>query len=421
MSKAEIPRGSRLALGSFTVRYESPTASGPLRQARGRPTAGRRPRSVKRCKFTRAMRHYDVAIGAHVVARGVLVEIVTDAGAGGDNVVTNNDGAPEFRAFADHRVIHDDAVFELGPFFYDYLAPDHRVVDARAVDEHAAAENAVLDVADDDLGDRPEVIAGEDGPLAIENIEARFEPQHVLMSGEVRLDGADVAPVRWLFICFDAGYPVGGEVIGIDALRRGEHGQDEMAEIVLRPVMRFFQCFDQRFGTEQIIAHRREAARRIIGHACRALRFFLKFAHASVGVCLDDPETGALRNGHRQCRDRDVGVGLTMELDHLADIHAVDVIGAEHGDDVGTMQTDQIQIFINGTGRAFKPAGAAAHLRRHDGDEMRGIDGRQYPGLAHVLDQRLRFVLHEKIDGVDFGIDEIAQHEIDVVFLFFVW
>src|SRR3569623_1752150 len=105
------------------------------------------------------MRHYAVAIGAHVVARGGLGVIVTDAGAGGDNVVAVDDGALEFGAFADHRVIHEDAVFDLGPFFYDYLAPDHRVVDARADDAHAAAEKAVLDVAADDFGDRPEVIA----------------------------------------------------------------------------------------------------------------------------------------------------------------------------------------------------------------------------------------------------------------------
>jgi len=44
---------------------------------------------------------------------------------------------------------------------------------------------------------------------------------------------------------------------------------------------------------------------------------------------------------------------------------------------------------------------------------MARLQGRLGPGPAHVLDQGLGPVLHQQVDGVDLGIDEIAEDEID--------
>jgi hypothetical protein len=39
--------------------------------------------------------------------------------------------------------------------------------------------------------------------------------------------------------------------------------------------------------------------------------------------------------------------------------------------------------------------------------------GRHYPGFTHMLDQRLRFVLHQQVNCVNARIDQVGQHKID--------
>ena len=42
------------------------------------------------------------------------------------------------------------------------------------------------------------------------------------------------------------------------------------------------------------------------------------------------PNDDASAIGHRQRGDRDVGLALQVEVDHLLQVHPIDVIGAEH-------------------------------------------------------------------------------------------
>ena len=102
-----------------------------------------------------------------------------------------------------------------------------------------------------------------------------------------------------------------------------------------------------------------------------------------------------------------------MEIDHLADVHPVDVIGAEDHHQVRAMLLDQVDVLVDGVRGALEPVAAAHHLRRHHGDELLLQQGRDGPGLAHMLDQGLGLVLDQQIDGLDLGIDQIAEHEID--------
>ena len=78
-----------------------------------------------------------------------------------------------------------------------------------------------------------------------------------------------------------------------------------------------------------------------------------------------------------------------MEVEHLIDVHPVDVVGAEDRDDVGAEVVDEVQVLQDRVRRAAIPRGAEAHLRRHHGDEGVGENAGGPPGQPQMLDQRL--------------------------------
>jgi len=49
---------------------------------------------------------------------------------------------------------------------------------------------------------------------------------------------------------------------------------------------------------------------------------------------LDYPQGGGIFKGYRQGRDGDIGPLSNMKIDHLLQVHAVDMVGTENGDDV---------------------------------------------------------------------------------------
>jgi hypothetical protein len=40
-------------------------------------------------------------------------------------------------------------------------------------------------------------------------------------------------------------------------------------------------------------------------------------------------------------------------------------------------------------------------------------DGGETPVLPYMFDERLRFILYEKIDGIDMGVNKIAEDKVD--------
>jgi hypothetical protein len=119
------------------------------------------------------------------------------------------------------------------------------------------------------------------------------------------------------------------------------------------------------------------------------------------------------RPGHRNRRHRHVRRIPAVEVDHLAHVHAVDVIGAEDGDHVRRVALDEVDVLEDGVGGALEPLRtAAAHLRRHDGDELAGVGIGISPGLGDVLDQRLRLVLNHHVDAADLRVHQVTEHEV---------
>ena len=63
---------------------------------------------------------------------------------------------------------------------------------------------------------------------------------------------------------------------------------------------------------------------------------------------------------------------LHVELDHAGDVHAVNVIAAENRHHVRIGLLHQVDVLVDGVGRALVPGLARrAHLRRHRDHELR--------------------------------------------------
>ncbi len=109
----------------------------------------------------------------------------------------------------------------------------------------------------------------------------------------------------------------------------------------------------------------------ITGHVGRIGLLLVESDDAAVGLGLDHAELDGLLPGHGDGGHGDLGALLLMELDHVADVHPVDVIGPEDGDDVRIGLLDQVDVLINGVGRALVPGLArGAHLRGNGDDEL---------------------------------------------------
>jgi len=103
-----------------------------------------------------------------------------------------------------------------------------------------------------------------------------------------------------------------------------------------------------------------------------------------------------------------------VEVNHAANVHPVDVIAAEDGHHMRIGLLDQVDVLQDGVGGALVPGFIPrAHLCRHGNNEVALQQSAELPSLAQVLKQRLAAELREHIDGVDPGIDKVAQHEID--------
>jgi hypothetical protein len=76
-----------------------------------------------------------------------------------------------------------------------------------------------------------------------------------------------------------------------------------------------------------------------------------------------------------------------VEVDHLIDVHAIDVVGAEHRHQVRGEIFDQIQILIDGVGCSPIPDFTAAHLRGDHGDKLAAQEPTKAPPPGEVIDE----------------------------------
>ena len=86
------------------------------------------------------------------------------------------------------------------------------------------------------------------------------------------------------------------------------------------------------------------------------------------------------------------------------------MVGGEHRHHVGAMPLDELDVLVDGIGRAEK--GSIGSVGEHDGCEPSRLLGQRRPCTLDVLQNRGWPVLCEHIDLLDAGIDEIAERDI---------
>ena len=166
-------------------------------------------------------------------------------------------------------------------------------------------------------------------------------------------------------------------------------------------------------GAEHVVAHRGERLVGRVDEAGRVGRLLEELVdRQAVGGGLDHAELPRLLARHPDARDRHARAAVDVRLHHLRGVHAVDVVGAEHHDDVGARVVDQVHRLVDRVGAAEVPLRSAPLLCRHRRDVV-AEQRRHPPGDRDVPVQRVRLVLRQHGAPQVAGVDEVRQREVD--------
>ena len=108
----------------------------------------------------------------------------------------------------------------------------------------------------------------------------------------------------------------------------------------------------------------------------------------------------------------DARTGLDVLLDHLREVHPVDVVSADHHDDVGLLVVDQVQALVDGVRTPGEPVLAQA-LLRGDGSHVVSQQCRHPPRLGDVGIEAVGLVLGQHDDPQVSGVHDVGQREVD--------
>ena len=144
------------------------------------------------------------------------------------------------------------------------------------------------------------------------------------------------------------------------------------------------------------------------------LRLFLEFGDPEVLVGVHDAEAAGLLKGNLQDGDGAVRAGFLVGLQHLLIVHLVDVVAGEDQHVVRVVAVDEVEVLVDGVGRALVPVRAGLGLiggQHHDA----ALPAVQVPGLsvADILVQLKGLILGQNAHGVDAGVDAVGQRKVD--------
>jgi hypothetical protein len=106
------------------------------------------------------------------------------------------------------------------------------------------------------------------------------------------------------------------------------------------------------------------------GNGLGVFGFFLKPDNALACVHLNDSKVPGLIYLHGKGGYCHFGIILFMEIDHLTNIHAINMVRSEHGDQVVTMTFYEVDVLINGVRRSLIPAFSRSLLSGDRQDKM---------------------------------------------------
>ena len=131
-----------------------------------------------------------------------------------------------------------------------------------------------------------------------------------------------------------------------------------------------------------------------------------------VGLHVDDAELVGQRDRLPDRRDGARRAGVDVLVDHLREVHPVDVVGAHDDHDVGPLVVHQVQGLEDRVGAAEVPVLAHPLLRRHRGDVV-AEHRRHPPRLRDVPVEAVRLVLREHDDLQVAGVHDVREREVD--------
>ena len=124
---------------------------------------------------------------------------------------------------------------------------------------------------------------------------------------------------------------------------------------------------DQRVGVEDVVAHRGEHLVRGSRPGRRVCRLLEELADpvGSSGSTSMTPNWSASAIGWRMPATVAAAPDSMCASTIWREVHAVDVVGADHDDDVGLLVVDEVEALQDRVGAAREPALAEPLLRRH--------------------------------------------------------
>ena len=105
---------------------------------------------------------------------------------------------------------------------------------------------------------------------------------------------------------------------------------------------------------------------------------------------------------HRDRCDGHLRPLVHVEFEHFADVHSVNMVGAEDHHEMRIRLFNQIDVLINGVGGAAIPVLARGpHLRRNRDDEVLLQQAARLPAFAKMLQQALALELDQHVRGIN--------------------
>jgi hypothetical protein len=169
---------------------------------------------------------------------------------------------------------------------------------------------------------------------------------------------------------------------------------------------------DQCLRGEDVVPHRGEDLLGRVGQARRLRRFLLERPDPGAITDLDHAQLVGLRARPADPGHGHPGAGGDVLLDHLSGVHPINVVGSEHEDVLRRLVDHQVEVLVDGVGRAGEPPGPPPHLGRHRGD-VAAEQGRQPPRPGDVEVEAVALVLGQDHDPQIAGVGHVRQGEVD--------
>ncbi len=170
----------------------------------------------------------------------------------------------------------------------------------------------------------------------------------------------------------------------------------------------------ERGGVEDVVAHRGEHLVRRVGQPLGGGRLLEERPDrpGRPRVDVDHPELVGQADRLPDRGHGAAGPGLDVGVEHLGEVHPVDVVGTHDDHDVGLLVAEEVERLVDGVRAAEEPVLADALLGGH-GRHVVAQQCRHAPRGGDVAVQAVRLVLGEHDHLEVARVDDVREGEVD--------